>query len=82
MTMPGDDHTLEKHSLTLAGHRTSVTLERAFWRALRNLARNRGTSISELVAKIDRDRSQSEPAPNLSSAIRVFILKTGIEKAA
>lgn len=74
MSSTADDHRLEKHSLALAGHRTSVTLERAFWRALRLIARDRGQSLSELAAAIDRERLEIEPAPNLSSAIRVFVL--------
>lgn len=68
------DHLLEKHSLAVAGHRTSVTLEHAFWRALREIARRRGNSISKMVAEIDRARSELDDAPNLSSAIRVFVL--------
>jgi predicted DNA-binding ribbon-helix-helix protein len=74
VSAPADDLRLEKHSLAIAGHRTSVTLERAFWRALRLIARDRGQSLSELAAEIDRARSEIEPSPNLSSAIRVFVL--------
>lgn len=68
------DHRLEKHSVVIAGHRTSITLEAAFWRALKSIARARGKSIAELVAEIDRGRGEYDPPPNLSSALRVFIL--------
>ena len=69
-----DDHRLEKHSVVIAGHRTSITLESVFWRALKSIARDRGQSISELVAEIDRARGEFDPPPNLSSALRVFVL--------
>ena len=68
------DHRLEKHSVAIAGHRTSVTLEAAFWRALKAIARERGRSLSELVADIDRARGEMDPPPNLSSALRVYVL--------
>ncbi|HWA48067.1 MAG TPA: ribbon-helix-helix domain-containing protein [Dongiaceae bacterium] len=69
-----DDHRLEKHSVVIAGHRTSITLESAFWRALKSIAKERGQSISDLVAEIDRARGEMDPPPNLSSALRVFVL--------
>ena len=69
-----DDHRLEKHSVVIAGHRTSITLESVFWRALKAIARDRGQSISELVAEIDNARGAYDPPPNLSSALRVFVL--------
>jgi predicted DNA-binding ribbon-helix-helix protein len=68
------DHRLEKHSVVIAGHRTSITLEAAFWRALKAIAKARGQSISELVAEIDLGRGEFDPPPNLSSALRVFVL--------
>jgi predicted DNA-binding ribbon-helix-helix protein len=69
-----DDHRLEKHSVVIAGHRTSVTLESVFWRALKAIAKERNQSISELVSEIDRTRGEYDPPPNLSSALRVFVL--------
>lgn len=60
---------VEKRSITLGGHRTSVSLEAEFWQALRAIARQRGCSLRELVSEIDRRRSG-----NLSSAIRLFVL--------
>ncbi len=61
---------MAKHSIVIAGHRTSISLEDAFWRALRDIAAARGQSLASLVAEIDATRG----AANLSSAIRVFAL--------
>jgi predicted DNA-binding ribbon-helix-helix protein len=69
-----DDHRLEKHSVAIAGHRTSVTLEAVFWRALKSIAKQRSQSLSETIADIDRARGEMDPPPNLSSAIRVYVL--------
>jgi predicted DNA-binding ribbon-helix-helix protein len=63
--------TIVKHSLAIAGHRTSVSLEEAFWDGLKSIAAQRGLSISALVAEIDSERGEA----NLSSALRVFVLK-------
>ncbi len=60
-----------KRSVAIAGHRTSVSLEAPFWEALRDLARQRGISVQALVGEIDAGRG----AQNLSSAIRVFVLR-------
>jgi predicted DNA-binding ribbon-helix-helix protein len=59
-----------KRSIVLHGHKTSVSLEDQFWDALRDVARRERVTLSELVGKIDHNRS----GRNLSSAIRVFIL--------
>lgn len=60
-----------KHSLTLRGHRTSVSLEAAFWEAFRNIAEERGLPLNVLAAEIDAARTGDE---GLASAIRVFVL--------
>lgn len=60
-----------KHSLTLRGHRTSVSMEAAFWAALREIAARRGISINALAAEIDAARDADV---GLASAIRVFVL--------
>lgn len=60
-----------KHSFTLSGHRTSVSLESAFWLALREAAKEDGLALTELVGRIDRGRGDA----GLSSAIRVFVLE-------
>ncbi len=62
---------IAKHSLVIAGHRTSVSLEDAFWSALRRLAIHRKQSVAGLVAAIDADRGDT----NLSSRIRVVLLE-------
>ena len=61
----------QKHSLTLRGHRTSVTLEPAFWQAFRDIAAEKDIAINELAAQIDVMR---EPDTGLASAIRVYVL--------
>lgn len=61
---------IRKRSVDIAGHRTSVSIEEPFWEALHDIASRRKTSVSELVASIDRARGG-----NLSSAIRLYVLK-------
>ncbi len=61
-----------KRSLTLRGHRTSVSLEDAFWQAFREIARAEGKAINELAAEIDAERGTEV---GLASAIRVFVLQ-------
>ena len=60
-----------KHSLTLNGHRTSVSLEAAFWTAFRQIADQRGQALNALAAEIDAGRGDV----GLASAIRVFVLE-------
>src|SRR5262245_7633257 len=59
-----------KRSVVLSGHKTSVSLEDAFWKELREIARAREMTSSELVAAIDAERQHG----NLSSAVRLFVL--------
>jgi len=59
-----------KRSIVIAGHKTSVSLEDAFWKALKEIAAHRRMTLSDLVASIDTDRRKG----NLSSAIRLFVL--------
>ncbi len=59
-----------KRSIVIAGHKTSVSLEEEFWKALKEIATERGMTLSEMVASIDDGRRQG----NLSSAIRLFVL--------
>lgn len=61
-----------KHSLTLKGHRTSVSLEAEFWDAFQSLARARGMSLNEMAAEVDAGRSGDV---GLASAIRVWVLR-------
>jgi predicted DNA-binding ribbon-helix-helix protein len=60
-----------KHSLVVAGHRTSISIEDAFWNRLSRIAAERGLSVNALAATIDASRGEA----NLSSAIRVFVLE-------
>jgi predicted DNA-binding ribbon-helix-helix protein len=59
-----------KRSIVIAGHKTSVSLEDAFWKGLKEIAVSQHTTLSDLVASIDTER----PHGNLSSAIRLFVL--------
>jgi predicted DNA-binding ribbon-helix-helix protein len=59
-----------KRSIVIAGHKTSVSLEDAFWKGLKEIASGRNMTLSDLVASIDGGRRQG----NLSSAIRLFVL--------
>src|SRR3979411_345687 len=59
-----------KRSIVIAGHKTSVSLEDAFWKALKEIAFGRDLTLSEMVAAIDSGRAHG----NLSSAIRLFVL--------
>jgi predicted DNA-binding ribbon-helix-helix protein len=59
-----------KRSIVIAGHKTSVSLEDAFWRGLKDIAAARDVTLSDMVASIDGGRRQG----NLSSAIRLFVL--------
>ena len=61
-----------KRSLTLQGHRTSVSLEEAFWAEFQRLAAARGKSVNRLAAEIDARRT---PPGSLASAIRVYVLE-------
>ena len=64
-----DPSEMRKRSVVIAGHRTSVSLENAFWHALKTIATGRGATVNQLVTEIDRHRTG-----NLSSAIRLFVL--------
>jgi len=61
---------MKKRSIHIAGQKTSVSLEDAFWKGLKDIASERDATLSELVASIDADRQLG----NLSSAIRLFVL--------
>jgi predicted DNA-binding ribbon-helix-helix protein len=59
-----------KRSIVLGGHKTSVSLEEAFWNGMKQISHERGSTLSDLVGNIDSNRQQG----NLSSAIRLFVL--------
>jgi len=67
-----------KHSLTLRGHRTSVSLEDLFWREFRKIAEARDQPLNQLAAEIDAARGDI----GLASAIRVFVLQDALDRKA
>ncbi len=67
---------IAKRSISIAGHHTSITLESIFWDSLKTLAKERNQTMQELIRLIDAKRGEQ----NLSSAIRVFVLKAYIAK--
>ena len=79
MTRPETISRPEKRSLTLRGHRTSVTLEPPFWEALRRLAAHQGMSVNALAAEIDAERARVDPEVTLASALRVALLSAARE---
>jgi len=68
--MTEDAGKIKKRSITIAGHRTSITLEDVFWEALKNIASAKGISRQTLIEGIDKTRTTS-----LSSALRVYAMK-------
>ena len=67
---------IKKRSIKLYGHKTSISIEEAFWNALKIIAEENSLSINSLIEQIDNERSTNivESTNNLSSAVRVFIL--------
>ena len=65
------DSTVLKRSVVINHHKTSVSLEDAFWKAIKGIAAARNLTLSELVAEIDSERRQG----NLSSALRLYVLE-------
>ena len=61
---------ITKRSIVIAGHRTSVSVEDAFWESLKEIAKQRNEGLAQLVGSIDADRQRA----NLSSAIRLYVL--------
>lgn len=62
---------LDKHSITLMGHKTSISIESEFWEELKQIARVQNKSINEIISSIDIGKNSG----NLSSSIRVFIIQ-------
>jgi predicted DNA-binding ribbon-helix-helix protein len=69
-----DYHPPVKRSVTIAGHQTSISLEPMFWAALERSANELGVPINALVARIDADRLGAPRPPNLTSALRQWLL--------
>mgnify|MGYP003678045285 len=69
---------MKKHSISIEGHRTSISLEDAFWTGLQDIARAREVSLQSLIREVDEARTAGLtdlPSENLSSAIRVMVLR-------
>ncbi|MFK4873325.1 ribbon-helix-helix domain-containing protein [Novosphingobium sp. ZW T3_23] len=67
-------HPPVKRSIEIAGHKTSISLEPAFWDLLRRVAAREGIPINALVARIDAERLEADTPPGLASAIRVWLI--------
>ncbi len=63
-----------KRSLTIAQHRTSISLEEPFWAALTEIAKAQGKSVASLVSEIDEGRAEAGEALSLSATIRLYVL--------
>lgn len=66
-----------KRSLTIKGHRTSVSLEEPFWQEFRRIASEDGRALNDLAAEIDAAR---DPGTGLASAVRVFVLERALAR--
>lgn len=74
---------LRKRSVTLAGHRTSLSVEQVFWDELKRLAAEEGLSLQALIARLDRERvAEGKTTIGLSGAIRVYVVRRLREKLA
>ena len=62
---------IKKRSIRIAGHNTSVSIEDEFWDSLREIARQRGTTLPRLIDDIDMEKKSE----NLASALRIFVLR-------
>ena len=67
-------HPPRKHSVEIAGHKTSISLEPLFWDMLKAAALREGLPLSALVARIDAERIASPTPPGLASAIRLWLV--------
>ena len=66
---------MRKRSITLKGHRTSISLEEEFWDVLEGFAKTDDRSLPKLIYDIDRSRMKQNPPPGLASALRVYALQ-------
>jgi predicted DNA-binding ribbon-helix-helix protein len=71
-------HPPVKHSVEIAGHKTSISLEPLFWDLLRQAAEAEGVPLSALVARIDAERIGAETPPGLAGAIRLWLVHRGL----
>ncbi|MGF1463717.1 MAG: ribbon-helix-helix domain-containing protein [Maricaulaceae bacterium] len=73
---------MQKRSVTLSGHRTSVALEPEFWAALEVAAHEAGKPLARLIAEIDEARANQGGARGLASALRVWLLHRALQRCA
>lgn len=79
MTVPGAPFAPPvKRSVTIAGHETSVALEPAFWTALEKAAAETSQPLNALIARIDAERLEASPTPNLASALRQWLFREAL----
>ncbi|WP_037499205.1 ribbon-helix-helix domain-containing protein [Sphingomonas jaspsi] len=69
-----------KRSVTIAGHETSISLEPVFWQQLETAAAAEALPLNALIARIDVERMDGDPPPNLTSAIRQWLLARALEQ--
>ncbi len=67
-----------KRSVTIAGHETSISLEPIYWDALERAALDEAVPLNALIARIDSARIEARPAPNLTSAVRQWLLARAV----
>ena len=67
---------LQRHSVTIAGHRTSISIERGFWRELQQIARAKNMPLAQIIRFLDEERSGS-----LSGAIRSYVLQVRLKRS-
>ena len=67
-----------KRSVTIAGHETSVSLEPMFWQLLEQAAADRALTLSALIGQVDAERLSWKPTPNLTSALRQWLLREAL----
>lgn len=72
-------HPPVKHSVEIAGHKTSISLEPLFWELLQDEASARDIPVNALIARIDAERIKSETPPGLASAIRIWLMTQLVE---
>lgn len=74
-----EKQTIEKRSVIVSGHRTSCSVEDEFWEAFKQICERHGKSVNTMISEIDK---ATPAAPNLSSALRVFVLNDALSRAA
>ena len=74
-------HPPVKHSVEIAGHKTSISLEPLFWEALHQSARAEGVPLSAVIARIDAERLKAQRPPGLAGALRLYLFARLVERS-